>query len=299
MTQVIDYSAGFPGAQAIRDAGYAGAVRYIGFPDRRKCATASELADFMANQIGMALVYENTLTEWRGGYSAGQAGAHRARNHANSIGFPSDRPIYVAIDQDVVTNGEFDRMTDYLQGAGSVLGGPTRTGVYGEADAIDHAREQGVATWFWQTAAWSRGRRTACHLYQHVGTVYVGGVACDVNDAQSDDWGQHNGSTRKAIAVHGKDEVMIVECKDRGSQVLVTGGVVVGLGPDSAGPINSGDVWPRLQLTGSEFDELLAKSAAMLSVADKLDVLAKAGGGSPSAGTYVATGSITLTPEGA
>src|SRR3954469_10211307 len=99
MAQVLDYSAGFPGAQAIRAAGYAGAVRYIGFPDRRKCATAGELADFTANQIGMALIYENTLTEWRNGYGAGQTAGRRARDHANSIGFPGDRPIYVAIDQ--------------------------------------------------------------------------------------------------------------------------------------------------------------------------------------------------------
>ncbi|MFD1050078.1 hypothetical protein ACFQ1S_33400, partial [Kibdelosporangium lantanae] len=79
MAQVLDYSAGFPGAQAIRSAGYSGAVRYIGFPDRRKCATAGELADFTANQIGMALIYENTLTEWRGGYGAGQSAGERAR----------------------------------------------------------------------------------------------------------------------------------------------------------------------------------------------------------------------------
>lgn len=191
MPQVLDYSAAFPGAQAIRAAGYAGAVRYIGFPDRRKCATAGELADFTANGLGMALVYEDTATTWRGGYSAGQVGARRARDHANAIGFPAGRPIYMAIDQDVVIAGEFGLMLDFLRGAASVLGGSACTGVYGEADVIDRARDAGVARYFWQTAAWSRGRRTSAHLFQRVGTVYVGGVACDINDVLADDWGQH------------------------------------------------------------------------------------------------------------
>jgi hypothetical protein len=192
MTQVLDYSAGYPGAQAILDAGYSGAVRYIGFPDRPKCTTAGELTDFDAHGAGMALVFENTTTDWRGGYGTGQASGRRARDHANNIGFPDNRPIYMAIDQDVVTSGEFNVMLDYLRGASASLGGTQMTGVYGEADVIDRARDAGAAAWYWQTVAWSRGRRTAAHLFQHVGTVFVGGVGCDVNDVLVPDWGQHN-----------------------------------------------------------------------------------------------------------
>jgi hypothetical protein len=192
MSQVLDYSAGFPGAEAIRRAGYAGAVRYIGFPDRRKCTTRGEFADFGASAIGMALVFESSATDWRGGFWAGQVSGRRGRDHANAIGFPADRPIYMAIDQDVVSNGEFATMIEYLRGAGTSLGGPQATGVYGEADVIDRARDAGVASWFWQTAAWSHGRRTTAHLFQHVGTITVGGVGCDINDVLVPDWGQHN-----------------------------------------------------------------------------------------------------------
>ncbi|MEV4314229.1 DUF1906 domain-containing protein [Actinocrispum sp. NPDC049592] len=192
MNQVLDYSAGFPGAGAIKSAGYAGAVRYIGFPDRRKCTTRDELDDFSANQIGMALVFENSTTDWRGGFGTGQVSARRARDHANAIGFPADRPIYMAVDQDVVRDGEFATMVEYLRGASTSLGGVHVTGVYGEADVIDRARDAGVAAWFWQTAAWSRGRRTSAHLFQRVGTVNVGGVGCDINDVLQEDWGQHN-----------------------------------------------------------------------------------------------------------
>lgn len=192
MSQVIDYSAGLPGAQAIKAKGYVGAVRYIGFPDRTKCTNRGEFVDFTNNQLGMALVFENKATDWRGGYGAGQVSGRRGRDHANGIGFPADRPIYMAIDQDVVISGEFGTMIEYLRGAGSSLGGSAVTGVYGEADVVDRARDAGVASFFWQTAAWSRGRRTSANLFQRIGTVSVGGIACDINDVLTPDWGQHN-----------------------------------------------------------------------------------------------------------
>lgn len=188
----IDYSAGLPGALAIKQAGYLGAVRYIGFPDRPKCTNRGELADFTAHDLGMALVFQNTTTDWQRGFTAGQANGRRGRDHANAIGFPAHRPIYMAIDRDIVYTDQFATVIEYLRGAGTTLGGPAATGVYGEADVIDRAREAGVATWFWQTAAWSRTRRTAANIYQKIGTVTVGGIACDVNEILTPDWGQHN-----------------------------------------------------------------------------------------------------------
>jgi hypothetical protein len=217
MVQVLDYSAGFPGAQAIRAAGYAGAVRYIGFPGRRKCTTRAELDDFTAHQLGMALIFEDTLTTWRTGRAGGQRSAQLARAHATSIGWPTGYPIYFATDQDVVTAAEFAAMLEYLRGAGDVLGGRL-VGVYGEADVIDAARTAGVASWFWQTAAWSRGRKTTCNLYQHVGTVYVGGVACDVNDVDTPmSWGQHTGSTSSLMEddVAFTDKITVASPGDR------------------------------------------------------------------------------------
>lgn len=200
MAQALDYSAGFPGASNIKavkdDKGkqrFFGAVRYIGRSGNRKNATAEELRDFLNNDIGMALVFEASATNWRAGFAGGQKDGRAGRDHANAIGFSAARPIYMAIDQDVVSSGEFGMMIDYLRGAGTSLGGAALTGVYGEADVIDRARNAGVATWYWQTAAWSGGRRTPAHLYQQIGTVIVGGIACDVNDILTADWGQQGG----------------------------------------------------------------------------------------------------------
>lgn len=191
---VLDYSASRPGAATIRGAGYGGAVRYIGFPSRAKCTDAGELADFTRHGLGMALVYEDHASDWLSGFAGGRAAGARARDHANRIGFPSDRPIYLAVDRDVVTSGEFGVMVEYLRGAAQTVGGVGRTGVYGEYDVCVRAQQAGVARWFWQCRAWSGtpprlfpGR----HLYQRAGTVPVGGVSCDINDVLQPDWGQH------------------------------------------------------------------------------------------------------------
>lgn len=191
---VLDYSAGKPGAAAISQAGYGGAVRYIGFPSRVKCTDAGELADFTRHGLGMALVYEDHTEDWLGGFAQGREAGARARTHANQIGFPADRPIYLAVDRDVVTSGEFATMVEYLRGASQTVGGVERTGVYGEYDVCVRAQQAGVARWFWQCRAWSGtpvklfpGR----HLYQRVGTVVVGGIGCDINDVLQPDWGQH------------------------------------------------------------------------------------------------------------
>lgn len=192
MSVALDYSAGFPGAANIKAKGYAGAFRYFGFPDRRKCATAVELADFTAHGLGMAGVFEDAAGNWRGGAAQGRRDGGIARAFADRIGFPGDRPIFAAIDQDVVTAAEFSLVLDYVGQFSHVIGGSQLGGVYGEADVIDRCRNAQVATYFWQTAAWSRGRKTACDAFQYVGSVSVGGVTCDTNQLNALDWGQHN-----------------------------------------------------------------------------------------------------------
>lgn len=202
MATVLDY-VGRPGAGAIKGAGHSGAMRYI--INRAKGTDASELASFTAFGLGMGLIFEDTVDNWRGGRTQGQIDALRARRDADAIGFPKSRPIYFAVDRDVVTAADFEAMLDYLRGAGSVLGAAL-VGVYGEADVIDRARDTGVASWFWQTLAWSHNRRTRAHLLQHVGYLYVGGVQCDRNEVLADDWGQHN--YKGVIDVQLTDQIM-------------------------------------------------------------------------------------------
>lgn len=192
MPQVLDYSSGFPNANMIAQAGYVGAVRYIGVPGNPKCTTPFEVEDFRAHGLGMALVYERNEGDWRGGYVGGQAAAVAARAHANEVGFPMDQPIYFAVDQDIVTSADFHAVFDYIRGACSVLG-PERTGVYGEFGVCVQVATLGYARFYWQTRAWSGTppQRYAGNLYQTGRQVVVAGVVCDVNDVLTADWGQH------------------------------------------------------------------------------------------------------------
>jgi hypothetical protein len=109
---------------------------------------------------------------------------------AAAIGFPASRPLYFAVDQDITS--QMGTVLDYFRGIGSVLGGRP-VGVYGEADVLDAVIGAGLATYGWQTVAWSRGRAAKVrHLYQQAGQIYVGGIQVDVNDILAADWGQHN-----------------------------------------------------------------------------------------------------------
>lgn len=208
MARVADYSAGFPGAAALKKAGYVGAVRYIGLPGYRKCTTKAELDDFVAHELGMALVFEHLATDWRGGYNAGRANMRRALDHAYAIGWPADdRPIYMAVDQDVVTATEFDTAMSYLAGAADAHKGKSSTGPYGEYDVCARSLAAGFA-WQWQCRAWSgtrtypHGHLAAARLYQYYGhpstgpggtagpNVVVNGIECDTNEVLHPDWGQ-------------------------------------------------------------------------------------------------------------
>jgi len=189
----LDYSAGRPRGATVRAAGYSGVLRYIGFDPvtRPKCITRAEYTDLIRHGVGVALVYENVAGDALSGRAAGVTAAQRARHWADVIGFPQDRPIYLACDTDVVSQAQFGAVLEYLRGAGSVLGGPARVGIYGEYDVMQRAAAAGVAKWFWQTKAWSRGKVSAhAHLLQLIGTVRVDGIDCDRNEIHRPDWGQ-------------------------------------------------------------------------------------------------------------
>lgn len=206
MARVADYSAGRPGAKNLKITGFIGAVRYIGQPGWTKNTDADEFEDFIANELDMALVFELSAGDWRGGFAAGARNARAARAHADAIGFPRDRPIYMAIDQDVVTEAEYEQVESYLDGAASVLG-KDLTGPYGEYEVCRRSWEWGYR-WQWQCRAWSgtpvehfANRR----LYQYFGhpesgpnggpgpNIFVGGIEVDTNEVNAPDWGQSGG----------------------------------------------------------------------------------------------------------
>jgi hypothetical protein len=190
MTQVLDYSAGTPGAKAIKAAGFVGAVRYAGTPGRRKNLTAAEFADLDRGGLAVATVYENKAGDFLGGRVDGQRAGHDWLADVSSIDGRLARVGHFAVDTDV-TN-QWTALAEYFRGINSVIG-VERTRAYGEADVIDYLVAHGLVSGLqWQTVAWSRGRRSQyAALYQRTQQPVVGGIACDINDVLAPDWGQH------------------------------------------------------------------------------------------------------------
>lgn len=192
MAQALDYSAGAPSGAAVRTAGYVGVVRYCGTPGRPKNITRAEYEDMDMSGVGVALVYENRQGDALSGFGAGQASARAIQSDAASFGFPSSRPFYFTVDQQISTEAQYSAVMAYLDGAATVVG-HSRVGVYGQYGVVQRAIEGGHAAYGWQTVAWSAGLRYSnANLFQNLGYVYVDGVECDSNDILSPDWGQHN-----------------------------------------------------------------------------------------------------------
>jgi hypothetical protein len=198
----LDYSGGRPSGAAVARAGYGFVARYLanGLSGRVNLS-AGEVSDMHANGVAVAVVWErkqlgqpDRVTQGR---PAGVADAQAAAAQANDVGLP-DNPIYFCVDFDIPDydhaatspRAKLGPIADYFDGVASVLP-HSRIGVYGGYWAVSRVLDAGLAAWAWQTAAWSGGQEDPrIHLFQRVGTVTVGGVDCDVNEARQDQFGQ-------------------------------------------------------------------------------------------------------------
>lgn len=193
--RILDYSAGYPGARAVRDAGHGGVIRYLRKEgtSRVRPITSAELADMRAHGLAVALVYQavstSRVTEGR---AAGQHDARWALAQAAAIGAPEPRCVYFAVDFDAQP-GAAD---EYFRGAADVLG-VARVGGYGSWRVLTHLRGAGLIAWAWQCYAWSPGHNkdpntyaAGAHLFQRLGQVTVGGTLVDINDVLKPDFGQ-------------------------------------------------------------------------------------------------------------
>jgi len=209
MPTALDYSAGRPTGAAVRQAGHVGVVRYAGTPGRTKNITKAEFDDMNRTGIGVALVFEDAAGDALKGRSRGVTAAQAIAADAAAIGFPSSRPLYFAVDQDITT--QMGTVLEYFRGIGSVLGGRP-VGVYGEADVLDAVIGAGLASYGWQTTGWSRGRAAKVrHLFQTTQQPYVGGIQVDINNILATDWGQHNAHQEEEVQLD--DDVVLWDGK--------------------------------------------------------------------------------------
>ncbi|MCC9307673.1 DUF1906 domain-containing protein [Kitasatospora sp. RB6PN24] len=188
MTAGVDYAWGHPGGAALQAAGIQFAARYLSH-DQSKALDRAEADDLAAHGVWSVVVFEDAAERPLSGRAAGVADAQMASAQAIAAGMPDGRPIYFACDFDV-TPQQQTAVNDYLAGAGSVLG-PGRVGVYGGYWTVSRALDAGVAMWGWQTVGWSGGQwDPRAQLRQLGSTVTIGGVDCDTDTAQAEDYGQ-------------------------------------------------------------------------------------------------------------
>lgn len=185
----VDYSWARPGGKAIREAGYQFVIRYIDYPGAAgKGLTRAELDDLRANDISVALVFEQVPERPLQGRRAGMDDAATSVKAIEALGMPTPQPVYFAVDFDA-QSPQFSAIDDYFRGVSEVIG-RSRTGVYGSYDVLAHCKAMGLVTYYWQALAWSRGRSfEGRHLYQY-GQGTVNGGEVDFNEAYVANFGQ-------------------------------------------------------------------------------------------------------------
>jgi hypothetical protein len=178
-----------PHASELARAGKKFAVRYGGPGSSDKQLDPAEANALAAAGLWIVANAEGSAQGLLGGFDVGASWARTAAAHFHNCGMPDDRPIYLSVDFDV-TSAQWPGVRDALAGAASVVG-LARVGVYGGRRAIQWARRDQVAAWFWQTYAWSGGVWEAGnHLEQYRNGVTIDGADCDLDRALKDDFGQ-------------------------------------------------------------------------------------------------------------
>jgi hypothetical protein len=175
-----------PGAAAIKAKGYTFVARYLSHSPAKNLS-ASELADLRESGLAIVLVWETKADRALSGRGGGFQDATEALAQAQALGMPNDTPLYFAVDFDAQESQQ-GAVTDYLRGAGDVLGAE-RVGVYGGYQVVKRCLDAKVATYAWQTVAWSHGKMDArIHIFQTAGTDFHGQV--DINIAKQDHIGE-------------------------------------------------------------------------------------------------------------
>lgn len=190
-TEGVDYSFSHPTALGLKAAGKRFAMRYVGpFCDNSpKGLTPAEATALEAAGLSIVYLVEGTASGALLGRAQGISDATSALAYVRKYRWPTDRPFYVAVDFDC-TPAQWPAVVAYLQGFASVVG-LNQTGVYGGIRVMQWAARDKVASWFFQTYAWSAGLWYAGnHVRQYDNGVQVAGGDVDLCTAMVDDYGQ-------------------------------------------------------------------------------------------------------------
>ncbi|MDR6883005.1 DUF1906 domain-containing protein [Bacillus sp. 3255] len=168
-------------AAAFAAAGYAFVGRYLVPANYKKAMTKAESR--LINQAGIDIisVFETTANRALGGRTAGLNDGYTAVEVAKQVGQPEGSTIYTAVDFDV-TAAQMPIVLEYIKGFSEAT--PRyNTGVYGSYTVINAAMAERVCSRFWQTYAWSRGKKAnKIHIYQYKNDITENGIGVDLNE---------------------------------------------------------------------------------------------------------------------
>lgn len=188
----VDYSFARPSPQGLRSAGYTFVSRYLSNDTpgaHGKILFSGEANALIAAGLDIIANFEFDTTNALGGFNAGANDARTANAQALAAGMPSTRPIYFSVDFDAAP-GDQPAIDAYMDGAASVIG-RERVGAYAGFFPMKRLFDAGKIAWGWQTFAWSGGHwDLRAQIRQIQNGVVIAGGSCDIDEAQSDDFGQ-------------------------------------------------------------------------------------------------------------
>ncbi|WP_419877655.1 glycoside hydrolase domain-containing protein [Brevibacillus centrosporus] len=170
-------------AKAMAAAGYKFAARYM-VPERLawKRLTKAEAELITAAGMKVVSVFETTANRPAGGAAAGLEDGTEAYKEAQLIGQPIGSAIYFAVDFDTKAT-DYVAIEAYLRAAATKIPG-YEVGVYAEYDVIEEMAKRGAVKHFWQTYAWSGGKKSPrANIYQHKNGQTLAGHTVDFNES--------------------------------------------------------------------------------------------------------------------
>jgi len=170
-------------ANAIAAEGYKFAARYL-VPVKYAWKRIIRLEAEAITKAGMKIlsVYETTANRPKGGAANGKVDGAAAYKEAQEIGQPLGSAIYFACDWDA-NSGDFDAIEAYLRAAAKEVVGYT-VGVYAEFDVIEEMAKRKACQHFWQTYAWSKGKRSMyANVYQYKNGQVIAYHSVDLNES--------------------------------------------------------------------------------------------------------------------
>jgi len=170
-------------AQAIAAEGYKFAARYL-VPDKYAWKRLIRLEAEAITKAGMQIlsVFETSAARPKGGAANGKADGIAAYKEAVAIGQPLGSAIYTACDWDT-TAADYNAIEQYLLAFAKEVPG-YEVGVYAEYAVIEEMAKRKACRHFWQTYAWSGGKRSAhANVYQYKNGQVIAYHGVDLNES--------------------------------------------------------------------------------------------------------------------